>query len=173
MKGLLIICTVTILNDFLGTGRTPSFIFLQGLRCMLQWLWSIYTSGKHVCEMYYPLNPTLYRKTGVCRGIPYFLIFVRKHTVWVLVRTALARRGSSNVYPLWLCVLSKNIKNILFFLMIIFNFYNLRTICISHGHVFVMTELKCGQLWFPCQRHILWLRYMLRWLVNQPSTELK
>ena len=30
--------------------------------------------------------------TGVCRGIPIFLIFAPKHRLWVLVRTASARR---------------------------------------------------------------------------------
>ena len=38
--------------------------------------------------MYTPINPTLYRKTGVCRGIPIFLIFAPKHRLCVLVRTA-------------------------------------------------------------------------------------
>ena len=39
------------------------------------------TSGKHVHEMYTPLNPLLYRKTGVCRGIPIFLISDPKHKI--------------------------------------------------------------------------------------------
>ena len=39
-----------------------------------------------------PLTPLLYRKTGVCRGIAIFLIFAPKHRLWVLVRTASARR---------------------------------------------------------------------------------
>ena len=39
-----------------------------------------------------PSTPILYRKTGVCRGIPIFLIFAPKHRLWVLVRTASARR---------------------------------------------------------------------------------
>ena len=45
------------------------------------------TSGKHVREMYTPLN------LGVCRGIPNFLIFDPKHALWV------PQRGGSNVYP--------------------------------------------------------------------------
>ena len=32
--------------------------------------------------------PLLYCKTGVCRGIPIFLIFAPKYRLWVLVRTA-------------------------------------------------------------------------------------
>ena len=39
-----------------------------------------------------PQTPLLYRKTGVCRGIPIFLIFAPKHRLWVLVRTASVRR---------------------------------------------------------------------------------
>ena len=37
-------------------------------------------------------TPLLYRKTGVCRGKPIFLIFALKHRLWVLVRTASPRR---------------------------------------------------------------------------------
>ena len=50
------------------------------------------TSGKHVRVMYTPLNPFCYIKTGVCRGIPIFLIFAPKHRLWVLVRTASPRK---------------------------------------------------------------------------------
>ena len=50
------------------------------------------TSGKHAREMYTPYTPFLYSKTGVCRGIPFFLIFAPKHGLWVLVRTASARQ---------------------------------------------------------------------------------
>ena len=37
-------------------------------------------------------TPLLYSKTGVRGGIPIYLIFVPKHRLWVLVRTASARR---------------------------------------------------------------------------------
>ena len=37
-------------------------------------------------------TPLLYSKTGVYRGIHYFLIFALKHILWVLVRTASPRR---------------------------------------------------------------------------------
>ena len=47
-----------------------------------------------------PYTPLLYRKTGVYRGIHYFLIFALKHRLWVLVRTA-----SFTIY-----VLRKNVK---------------------------------------------------------------
>ena len=40
----------------------------------------------------YPLKPHFYILTGVCRGIPIFLIFALKHRLWVLVRTASPRR---------------------------------------------------------------------------------
>ena len=39
-----------------------------------------------------PRTPLLYSKTGVSRGIPIFLTFAPKHRLWVLVRTASARR---------------------------------------------------------------------------------
>ena len=39
-----------------------------------------------------PYTPRLYSKTGVYRGIHYFLIFALKHILWVLVRTASMRR---------------------------------------------------------------------------------
>ena len=39
-----------------------------------------------------PYTLLLYRKTGVYRGIHYFLIFALKHILWVLVRTASLRR---------------------------------------------------------------------------------
>ena len=54
-----------------------------------------------------PLTPHFYiEKTGVYRGVHYFLIFALKHRLWVLVRTA------SLIY-----VLSKNKKNITIFPM--------------------------------------------------------
>ena len=36
-------------------------------------------SGKHIPAIYTPYTPLLYSKTGVCRGIPIFLIFDQKH----------------------------------------------------------------------------------------------
>ena len=39
-----------------------------------------------------PQTPLLYSNTGVCRGIPIFLIFAPKHRLWVLVRTAKIRK---------------------------------------------------------------------------------
>ena len=47
------------------------------------------------------------------------------------------RRGGSNVYPLSMfrAKKKKNMKN---FLLKIFNFYNLKNLCILHGHVFEM-----------------------------------
>ena len=43
------------------------------------------------CDLY-PLTPHLYSKTGVYRGIHYFLIFALKHRLWVLVRTASVKK---------------------------------------------------------------------------------
>ena len=43
---------------------------------------------ENISVKYIPLiPPLLYSKTGVCRGIPIFLIFDPKHRLWVLVRT--------------------------------------------------------------------------------------
>ena len=39
-----------------------------------------------------PLNPTLYTKTGVYRGIHYFSYFCSKHRMWVFIRTPSARQ---------------------------------------------------------------------------------
>ena len=58
-----------------------------------------------------PYTPLLYSKTGVCRGIPIFVIFDPKHGLWL----EQLRRGSSKVYPQ--SVLNKNKKNIKLFLM--------------------------------------------------------
>ena len=48
------------------------------------------TSRKHVREIYTFIY--IYRKTSVGRGKPNFLILDPKHALWVLVRTASARR---------------------------------------------------------------------------------
>ena len=55
----------------------------------------------------HPQTPLLYMysKTGVCMGIPNFLIFDPKHKLWVLVRSASAR-----VHAHIINILSKNIK---------------------------------------------------------------
>ena len=49
-------------------------------------------SRKHTYIILTPLNPLLYSKTGVYRGIHYFSYFCSKHRLWVLVRTASPRR---------------------------------------------------------------------------------
>ena len=82
-----------------------------------------------------PLTSLLFRKTGVYRGTPIFLIFDLKHTLWVVVRTALAmwfyRVPTINV-------LCKCIKTIKFFLMNFSIFTAEKNLCILHGQVFVM-----------------------------------
>ena len=50
-------------------------------------------------------TPLLYSRTGVYRGIHYFLIFALKHILWVLVRTASMVLTCTTIY-----VLSKNMK---------------------------------------------------------------
>ena len=44
---------------------------------------------RSACIGFHQDNTSVYSKTGVCRGIH---IFALKHTLWVLVRTTLARR---------------------------------------------------------------------------------
>ena len=39
-----------------------------------------------------PYTSLLHSKTGVYRGLHYFLIFAVKHILWILVRTASMRR---------------------------------------------------------------------------------
>ena len=52
----------------------------------------VFTSRKQVRVMKTPYTPLLYSKTGVHRGMHYFLYFALKHGLWVLVRTASMRR---------------------------------------------------------------------------------
>ena len=54
------------------------------------------TSRKHVHEMYTPLNPKFTYKTGVCRGIPIFLIIAKKIDYGYSLE--LPRRGDSNMH---------------------------------------------------------------------------
>ena len=46
-------------------------------------------------------TPLVYSKTGVYRGIHYFLIFALKHILWVLVRTASMRIRKLERNGLW------------------------------------------------------------------------
>ena len=82
-----------------------------------------HSSGKHAREKSTPPHgpPLLYSKTGVCRGIHIFSYFPPKHRLWVLVRTASP---------------SKSKKKIQNFLLKIFNFYNLKNLCIYYMGMF-------------------------------------
>ena len=82
------------------------------------------SSRKQVRVTNTPYTPLLYSKTGVYRGILFFLIFAPKHRLWVLVRT--------------INVLSKNKKNIKNFHLKMNIFTAVKYCCILHGHVFVM-----------------------------------
>ena len=57
--------------------------------------------GRNVLGRFiHPYTTLLYSKTGVYRGIHYFLIFALKHILWELIRAASLRRfHGSNVYP--------------------------------------------------------------------------
>ena len=80
-----------------------------------------------------PYTPLLYSKTGVYRGLHYYLIFALKHILWVLVRATLMRR--------FLCVpsiyvLSKNMKRVKKNKLKIVNFTAVKTRYMLHGPVF-------------------------------------
>ena len=55
------------------------------------------------------------------------------------------RRGGSNVYPQSV-FRAKIRKNIDIFQLKIFSFYNLKNLCVLHGHVFVMHTLVGSML---------------------------
>ena len=84
-----------------------------------------------------PYTPLFYSKTGVYRGIHFFLIFALKHRLWVLVRTTSLRRFLR--LPT-INVLSKNKKNITIFHLKIIFFTAVKNCSIFHGHVFVMSS---------------------------------
>ena len=54
-----------------------------------------------------PYTPLLCSKTGVCRGIPTFLIFAPKHRLWVLVRTAF----KVDIFPMKINIVVMDVNN--------------------------------------------------------------
>ena len=72
------------------------------------------SSGKHVHVKYTPSNPTIiYSKTGVCRGIPTFLIYDLKHRLWVpTIYVVLDCGYPQSMFVPTIYVLSKKKKNI-------------------------------------------------------------
>ena len=100
-------------QHFKRTGHSPNDVIIQPVE-------KISYHRENMSVKCVPLQtPLLYSKTGVCRGISTFLIFAPKHRLWVLVRTASARRFK-RVHTIY--VLSKNKKNIKIFQLKIFNF---------------------------------------------------
>ena len=85
-----------------------------------------------------PYTPLLYSKTGVYRGILFFLIFALKHRLCVHVRTASLRQFKR--VPT-INVLSKNKKNITIFHLKIIFFTAVNDCIILHGRVFVMLSV--------------------------------
>ena len=82
--------------------------------------------------MYTPYTPLLYSKTGVYKGIHFFLYFSLKHRLWVFVRTASLWRF---LHVPTINVLSKNKKNITIFHL---------------KKIFFTAMKKCSILyWFP------------------------
>ena len=78
----------------------------------------------------------LYSKTGVCRGISIFFLFLLQN-IDCGYSLEPPRRGGSNVHPQFMFG-SKNKKNIKFFLMKFSIFTGEKNLCILHGQVFVM-----------------------------------
>ena len=102
-----------------------------------------YTSGKHVRAMNTPIYPTfLYSKSRVCRGIPIFLIFAPKHTLWVLTRVP-------TIYAL-----SKNKKSIKIFLLKFFNFYVI-TDTTTNSNIEAYEKVYCTALFSQKLKHYL------------------
>ena len=114
---------------------------LQSLGCMFQNATlnkaslSLSLSYKHARVNYTPL---LYSKTGVYRGIHYFLVFALKHRLLVLVRTASMSNHN-------LCFLAKLRKISHFFSSDIFHFYSREKSQYRHVIVMILPGL-CKQL---------------------------
>ena len=75
---------VPTINDFSKKMKSIATFHLKNINC------EGHQYNMSVCFIP-PCTPLLYSKTGVNRGIHYFLIFALKHRSWVLVRTASLR----------------------------------------------------------------------------------
>ena len=84
---------------------------------IMQGIFSFNPSRKHAYIILYIFYII---KTGVYRGIHHFSYFCSKHMLWVLVRTASARRF---LRVLTIYVMSRNMKNIRVFYLKIFSFW--------------------------------------------------
>ena len=62
----------------------PLFLPMQIVGFLIHWLIYHLKLNKQAFNLI--STKLLYSKTGVCRGIPIFLIFAPKHRLWVLVR---------------------------------------------------------------------------------------
>ena len=74
------------------SARLSQTVLKWGMRRIQGHVSSKKTSGKHVCVINTTYTKLSESKTGVCKGIPIFLIFDLKHRLWVLVRNASPRR---------------------------------------------------------------------------------
>ena len=77
---------LNFVNEMSPGARKPVFGLCNQLRLKPAIPAAIIRITLPVC--FIPYTPLLYSKTGVRRGIYYFLIFALKHILWVLVRTA-------------------------------------------------------------------------------------
>ena len=85
-----------------------------------------------------PYTPLLYSKTGVYRGLHYFLIFALKHRLWVLVRTASPRRFKHE--PTINVLSKKKEKNLTIFRLKIIIFTAVKNCNVLHGHIFLIVK---------------------------------
>ena len=85
--------------------------------------------------------PLLYSKTGVCRGITIFLIFVPKHIDYGYSLEP-PRRGGSNVYPQSRFE-AKILKQSKFYSIKFSIFGPFENLSVFHGRVFVMVCVYC------------------------------
>ena len=100
-------------------------------------LWFYYLtrpSRKRVRVKKTPYTPLVYSKTGVYRGIHYFLIFALKHRLCVLIRTA-SEAVLTCIHNL---CFEQNKKNITIFHLKIIIFSAMKYRSILNGHVCVM-----------------------------------
>ena len=124
-------------NYVVSVWRGFLFLWVLGMGYIIL-LWHslslLFITKTSPCNEDPPYTPLLYSKTGVYRGIHYFLILLQNIDCGYSLELP---HGSSNEYPqsmFW----SKNKKNIRIFHLKIIVFTAVKYCCILHGHVGVM-----------------------------------
>ena len=112
------------------------------------------TQGKHICEINTPLYPTF------MQGFTYFFLFLLQN-IDCGYSLEPPRQGGSNLYPQSMfCAKIRKISTISYRKFSFF--YNLKNLCILHGHDFVMRESnnepsdhKAGHATNSCHQELL------------------